>query len=105
MTIAERFGANLTRHRRAADLTQEELSVMAALHRTEISQLERGLRIPRLDTASSWQPAWKSESRSWPRAWAGAPARCEVGSSAPRMRADPGEDPRLHSLLVLNFVL
>lgn len=50
MTIAERFGANLTRHRRAADLTQEDLSVMAALHRTEISQLERGLRTPRLDT-------------------------------------------------------
>lgn len=50
MTIEERFGANLTRHRRAADLTQEELSLMAALHRTEISQLERGLRIPRLDT-------------------------------------------------------
>ena len=50
MTIAERFGANMARHRRAADLTQEELSVMAALHRTEISQLERGLRIPRLDT-------------------------------------------------------
>lgn len=50
MTIAGRFGANMTRHRRAADLTQEELSLMAGLHRTEISQLERGLRIPRLDT-------------------------------------------------------
>lgn len=50
MTLSERFGANLTRHRRAADLTQEELSLMAALHRTEVSQLERGLRIPRLDT-------------------------------------------------------
>jgi transcriptional regulator with XRE-family HTH domain len=50
MRIEERFAANLTRHRRAADLSQEKLSVMAGLHRTEISQLERALRMPRLDT-------------------------------------------------------
>jgi transcriptional regulator with XRE-family HTH domain len=31
-------------------LSQEELSVLASLHRTEISQLERGLRMPQLDT-------------------------------------------------------
>lgn len=48
--IAARFGDNLARLRRAADLSQEELSVRASLHRTEVSQLERGLRIPRIDT-------------------------------------------------------
>jgi transcriptional regulator with XRE-family HTH domain len=48
--IAGRFGDNLARCRRAADLTQEELSVRSSLHRTEVSQLERGLRIPRIDT-------------------------------------------------------
>lgn len=48
--IAARFGDNLARCRRAADLSQEELSVRASLHRTEVSQLERGLRIPRIDT-------------------------------------------------------
>ena len=48
--IAARFGDNLARVRRGADLSQEELSVRASLHRTEISQLERGLRIARVDT-------------------------------------------------------
>jgi transcriptional regulator with XRE-family HTH domain len=48
--VAARFGDNLARLRRGADLSQEELSVRASLHRTEISQLERGLRIARVDT-------------------------------------------------------
>jgi len=48
--LAVRFGKNLARVRKLADLSQEELSVMASLHRTEISQLERGLRLPRIDT-------------------------------------------------------
>lgn len=48
--IAARFGDNLARCRRHADLSQDELSVRASLHRTEISQLERGLRLARVDT-------------------------------------------------------
>lgn len=48
--VAARFGDNLARLRKGADLSQEELSVRASLHRTEISQLERGLRIARVDT-------------------------------------------------------
>lgn len=48
--IAARFGDNLARCRRQADLSQDELSVRASVHRTEISQLERGLRIARIDT-------------------------------------------------------
>jgi transcriptional regulator with XRE-family HTH domain len=48
--IAARFGDNLARHRKRSDLSQEELSFRASVHRTEISQLERGLRIPRIDT-------------------------------------------------------
>jgi transcriptional regulator with XRE-family HTH domain len=50
MDIAARFGENLIRCRKQADLSQEELSVRASLHRTEISQLERGLRVARIDT-------------------------------------------------------
>lgn len=50
MDVAGIFGDNLARCRRAADITQEELSVRASLHRTEVSQLERGLRVPRIDT-------------------------------------------------------
>jgi transcriptional regulator with XRE-family HTH domain len=31
-------------------MSQDELSVRASVHRTEISQLERGLRVARIDT-------------------------------------------------------
>jgi transcriptional regulator with XRE-family HTH domain len=48
--IAGQFGDNLARVRREADLSQDELSVRASVHRTEISQLERGLRVARIDT-------------------------------------------------------
>lgn len=48
--IAGRFGDNLVKVREQAGLSQDETSVRASVHRTEISQLERGLRIPRIDT-------------------------------------------------------
>ncbi len=48
--IAGRFATNLATTRRRAGLSQEELGVRASLHRTEISQLERGLRVARIDT-------------------------------------------------------
>lgn len=50
MTVAQLFGANLAHYRDAAGLSQEEVGIRADLHRTEISQLERGLRCPRIDT-------------------------------------------------------
>jgi len=50
MDVAAQFGDNLVRFRKLADISQDELSVRASVHRTEISQLERGLRIPRIDT-------------------------------------------------------
>jgi transcriptional regulator with XRE-family HTH domain len=50
MDIAAHFGDNLARVRRGADMSQDELSVRASVHRTEISQLERGLRVARIDT-------------------------------------------------------
>jgi transcriptional regulator with XRE-family HTH domain len=48
--ITRRFGRNLVVHRRQADLSQEELAIRASLHRTEIGHLERGKRLPRIDT-------------------------------------------------------
>lgn len=48
--IAGRFGANLLRARKQADLTQEEVAFRTALHRTEVGLLERGERTPRIDT-------------------------------------------------------
>jgi len=48
--IADLFGENLAHLRERAELSQEEMGIRAGLHRTEISQLERGKRVPRLDT-------------------------------------------------------
>ena len=50
-TIAARFGDNLRHARKDAGLSQEEVSIRASLHRTEIGLLERGERVPRIDTA------------------------------------------------------
>jgi transcriptional regulator with XRE-family HTH domain len=69
--IATRFGENLTRCRRDAGLSQEELGVRASLHRTEIGLLERGERLPRIDTviklagALSIPPAELIEGIDW----------------------------------------
>lgn len=46
-----RFGQNLARCREGAEVSQEELSFRASIHRTEVSLLERGERMPRVDTA------------------------------------------------------
>lgn len=48
--VAAKFGANLAHYRTKADLSQEALGIRAEVHRTEISQLERGLRLPLIDT-------------------------------------------------------
>jgi transcriptional regulator with XRE-family HTH domain len=50
MDVAHRFGENLREARKRADLSQEQLGVRAGLHRTEIGLLERGTRVPRIDT-------------------------------------------------------
>ena len=50
MDIAAHFGENLIRCRKRADMSQEELAIRASLHRTEISMLERGVRVARVDT-------------------------------------------------------
>jgi transcriptional regulator with XRE-family HTH domain len=48
--ISERFAQNLARHRQALGLSQEELAGRADIHRTQISLIEGGKRMPRLDT-------------------------------------------------------
>lgn len=50
MEVASQFGENLRRLRKAADVSQEELGLRCSLHRTEIGLLERGARVPRIDT-------------------------------------------------------
>jgi transcriptional regulator with XRE-family HTH domain len=48
--VRDGFMANLWRARRQSGLSQEELGFRAGLHRTEVGMLERGERIPRIDT-------------------------------------------------------
>lgn len=50
MDVSERFGENLYRARKDANLSQEGLGFAADLHRTEVGLLERGQRLPRIDT-------------------------------------------------------
>jgi transcriptional regulator with XRE-family HTH domain len=50
LEVAGRFAGNLVHARKRAGLSQEELGLRASLHRTEISLLERGTRVPQLDT-------------------------------------------------------
>jgi transcriptional regulator with XRE-family HTH domain len=50
VTVAEQFGANLRYCRKRAGLSQEETAVRASLHPTAIGMIERGIRLPRVDT-------------------------------------------------------
>lgn len=50
LEIAKLFGSNLVQLRREAGMQQEELARAAGLHRTEVSALERGVRLCRIDT-------------------------------------------------------
>jgi len=50
MNVAEQFGRNLRRARKELDMTQEELGRRSSHHRTQIAAMERGERLPRIDT-------------------------------------------------------
>lgn len=50
MNLAEAFAKHLKRNREARRMSQEELAAGAELDRTYISQLERGLKSPTLQT-------------------------------------------------------
>jgi transcriptional regulator with XRE-family HTH domain len=49
-SVAKAFGEKLLAARENAKLTQEALGYLSSVHRTEISQLELGHHVPRLDT-------------------------------------------------------
>jgi transcriptional regulator with XRE-family HTH domain len=48
--VAKKFGRNLWFHRRKVGLSQEELADRASVHRTAIGMLEKGARLPGVDT-------------------------------------------------------
>ncbi|MGE5282584.1 MAG: helix-turn-helix domain-containing protein [Chloroflexota bacterium] len=89
MDVATRFGENLVRCRMRAEMTQEEVANNSSLHRTEIGLLERGARIPRIDTlvklasALGVEPAELIEGIDW------SPGHFTAGSFS----IAPGGDP------------
>jgi transcriptional regulator with XRE-family HTH domain len=48
--LAERFAFNVRQLRVGADISQEELAFRADVHRTQVSLIESGERLPRLET-------------------------------------------------------
>lgn len=50
MDVGRRVGANIKRLRKAQDLSQEELADRSELHRTYISQVERAVKSPTLES-------------------------------------------------------
>jgi transcriptional regulator with XRE-family HTH domain len=79
MTVAQVFGDNLTRLRERSGLTQEEVALRASLHRTEVSQLERGLRHARIDTIAKLAGAVRAEPAEFFEGIAWEPAQIQRG--------------------------
>lgn len=95
--IAIRFGQNLVRARKRAGLSQEEVGFRASLHRTEVGMLERGIRLPRIDTliklagAIEVEPAELLDGLDW------SPGAPRVGEFRVRDgKGDNGPDPNLN---------
>ena len=78
--VAEQFGRNAARLRERAGLSQEEAGIRADLHRTEVSQLERGLRCPRADTIAKLAGALGAEPAEFFEGIEWTPAEIQRGS-------------------------
>ena len=48
--VSDAFASNMKRIRKAEGLTQEDLSLRAGLNRIHVGLIERGARVPSLDT-------------------------------------------------------
>jgi len=69
--MSERFARNLTELRRSKGFSQEELAFRASIHRTQVSLMENGVRLPRFETliklsgALEVSPAALTEGIEW----------------------------------------
>lgn len=98
--VAAYFAANLRRVRKAAGISQEEVGRRSSLHRTEVGLLERGARVPRIDTmvklasALDVPPDRLLEGISW------TPG--EIGEAKPgKFQHNPNPDPSQASRLTV----
>ncbi|HKB51902.1 MAG TPA: helix-turn-helix transcriptional regulator [Solirubrobacterales bacterium] len=90
LEVARRFGANLRRARRRADLSQEQLGSRASLHWTEIGLLERGARMPRIDTLVKLATALEIRPGELIEGIAWTPGTAEAGAFTIKARAELG---------------
>jgi transcriptional regulator with XRE-family HTH domain len=69
--MSERFARNLMELRQAKGFSQEELAFRASIHRTQVSLMENGSRLPRFETliklagALEVSPAALAEGIAW----------------------------------------
>jgi transcriptional regulator with XRE-family HTH domain len=64
VTLQQKLGRIVRRRREALSLSQEELADIAGLHRTYISLLERGLRVPSIAVVQVLAAALKTTMTS-----------------------------------------
>jgi transcriptional regulator with XRE-family HTH domain len=95
--LAVAFGENLRACRRRVAISQEDLGQRASLHRTEIRLLERGARVPRIDTLVKLASAlaiWQARSLFRPKSVSaestGSPTEFSGAGSSFQ---DPGDAP------------
>jgi transcriptional regulator with XRE-family HTH domain len=48
--LARQFGANVRRMRQRRGYSQEKLAQLCSIHRSAVNDIEKGQRLPRLDT-------------------------------------------------------
>jgi transcriptional regulator with XRE-family HTH domain len=89
--VAARFGDNLRHARKDAGLSQEEAGIRASLHRTEVGLLERGERIPRIDTAIKLAGAVSASLGELVAGIEWSPGTAQVGAFT--VRADAEKEP------------
>jgi transcriptional regulator with XRE-family HTH domain len=87
--IGRRFGENVIWLRKQAGLSQQAIAERAGLHRVEVSLIERGLRVPRLETilklagAVEVDPCELIREMHWENATDSRPGRFVIGRSDP----------------------
>lgn len=89
LEVARRFGENLRRARRRADLSQEQLGSRASLHRTAIGLLERGARMPRIDTLVKLATALEIQPHELVKGIGWTPGVTEAGAFSIETRNEP----------------
>lgn len=91
--VADRFAANLSGLRKRAEITQEELAFRASLHRTEIGLLERGARLPPIDTLAKLAGALEIEPEAFFDGITWTPGDFRPASSSPTrtLRSEHGQ--------------